>query len=88
MFAFFYNGEFKGLWGNKEGDIFFENTCKSLKWDKTKAILVLYPDHFEIKENTYEYSIEKVIEKDQLGNVIKEIHSEIWAEKGLLHKSC
>lgn len=88
MFAFFLDGEFKGTWGNKEGDIFYENTCKSLRWDKSKAVLVLYPDHRETEGLVYEYSVEKVVEKDQLGNVVKEIMAELWAENGLLHKAC
>lgn len=88
MFAFFLDGIFKGTWGNKEGDIFYENTCKSLRWDKTKAVLVKYPDHFEIEGNTYEYSVEKVVEKDSSGVVIKEIPAELFAANGLLHKAC
>lgn len=88
MFAFFLDGVFKGIWGNKEGDVFYENTCKSLRWDKTKAVLVFYPDHFEVEGNLYEYSIEKVVEKNPEGIILKEIMAEIWAENGLLHRAC
>jgi hypothetical protein len=53
MFAFFIDQEFKGFWSNTIGDIFFDLTCKSMKWDKLKASLVYYP---ELQENEIQHA--------------------------------
>ena len=98
MFGFFVDGEFKGMWGNKVGDIFYNNTVQKLRWDITKTVLVYYPDHREKRGSfEYTYTLQKVIEKevikDEQGNILSEaitneINSELFAENGLLHKAC
>lgn len=42
MFAFFVFNELKGFWGNKIGDVFFQNTCKKMGWDITNTSLVYF----------------------------------------------
>jgi hypothetical protein len=42
MFAFYLAGVFMGLWQNKPGDIFFDLTVKSLRWDGSKVSLFYY----------------------------------------------
>lgn len=42
MFAFFIGNEFKGFWANKVGDVFFDNTCEKMGWDKNTTILSHY----------------------------------------------
>lgn len=56
MFGFFVNGEFKGFWSNKIGDVFVELTCNSMNWDKNQTVVVFYPslnvDHSKLYEAT------------------------------------
>jgi len=42
MFGFFVNNEFKGFWSNQVGDIFFDNTCNKMEWDKSQTVMVRY----------------------------------------------
>lgn len=90
MFGFFLDGEFKGAWGNSIGDIFYVNTCDSLEWDITKTKLVHYDvKRSEMRESfSHEFTESALILKDEQGNVIKTIPSELFAENGLLHKAC
>lgn len=90
MFAFFVNGEFKGIWGNKVGDIFYNNTIEKLEWDITQTKLVWY----EVKKSemksafAHEFYETHLLLRNELGEIIKEIPSELFAENGLLHKAC
>lgn len=90
MFAFFVDGEFKGIWGNKIGDIFYNATIEKLEWDITKTVLVFY----DVKKSemrsavVHEFSPSELVLKDDLGNVLKTIPAELFAENGLLHKAC
>lgn len=90
MFAFFVNGEFKGIWGNNVGDIFYNNTVEKLEWDITQTKLVRY----DVKKSemrsafAHEFTESSLILKDEQGNIIKEIEAELFAENGLLHKAC
>lgn len=44
MFGFFVNGEFKGFWSNKVGDIFCDLTCQKMGWAKELTTLAYYPN--------------------------------------------
>jgi hypothetical protein len=90
MFGFFVDGEFKGMWGNKIGDIFYNATVEKLEWDITKTVLV----HYDVKNSEmriaffHEFFPNELVLKDELGNIIKTIPAELFAENGLLHKAC
>jgi hypothetical protein len=43
MFCFFRNDLFENFWSNQHGDVFCENTLKSMKWEKSLVDLVYYP---------------------------------------------
>jgi hypothetical protein len=43
MFSFFLSGAFFDFWGNKPGDIFYDNTVKKMNWDNSLVSLYYYP---------------------------------------------
>jgi hypothetical protein len=61
MFGFFVNGEFKGFWSNRVGDIFADLTCLKMGWSKELTTLVYYPD---LKEHELEKAVATVDKVD------------------------
>jgi len=100
MFCFLLDGVFVGLWGNKFGDIFFENTCRSMKWDRSKTSLYYFENFIESNtvENVFEFENGKMVFytaiKDADGAVVGkgdvefELVGELFVDNGLLIKAC
>ena len=100
MFAFIVNNEFMGLWANKIGDIFFENTCKGMKWNKELTSLIYFQDFplhnsennmFEFENNMLVFY--EVIKNEQgeivgKGNKESEITGEFFVSNGLMSRAC
>jgi hypothetical protein len=69
MFCFFNDDNIVDFWGNSKDDEFFELTCKSMKWLKSKVDLVYYedlleiPSHFDIDENKILTIKNKIVEE-------------------------
>lgn len=78
MFSFFNNEVFQGFWGNEIGELFFEATCKSLKWDIGKIDLVYYPSldsapiYYEFDSNKILTIKEKIVSYEEKLNELGE----------------
>lgn len=70
MFGLFVNGEFKGFWSNKVGDVFFDNTCNKMEWDKSQTIMVHYQG---MKESEIEHTLvspNEVVIRNKVTNLV------------------
>lgn len=81
MFIFFKDDVFKDFWMNNKGDIFFEATCKGLKWNPQTIDLAWYdidsiPEFFNFDENKNLIILEK-----KTREVINEQTQEITTEE-------
>lgn len=81
MFAFFINDVFFSFWSNDVGDVFFDKTCKSMKWDSSKVDLVYYKNLVANPKAKYECNLEECEEFIGKKSTSK-YSSEIFVSKG------
>lgn len=74
MFSFFINGVFFDFWGNKAGDIFYDNTVSKMNWYSSLVSLYHYPsipasrpEFFDFDESKNLLIQEKVITEVLVG---------------------
>lgn len=87
MFAFFINGEFKSFWSNDIGDIFFDATCKSMKWDSSVVDLVHYTNLVTNPKAKYECTLDECQELVSK-KVVAKYTGELFVSKGEKLKNC
>jgi len=89
MFGFFVSSEFVGFWSNKVGDIFFDLTVFSMKWEKSSVSVVYYPNlqESEIQHAVASLSDVKVYEKHQEQTGVDENDQPITEEVTTLIKT-
>lgn len=78
MFLLLQNNEVVGFWGNKDGDVFVENTIKNLKLDRSVVKLLLFSSLESVPELHVSSGNDLIVQKR--GSVSKEV--QVTSETG------